>query len=138
MYFDSGFDTFGVMAKALLESFGKMGDVAFEAKWLGVLGWLDDPRSERCHLGGGSSTGDELDSAGEERLREVDEEAEVIFEVSSAPEEVMSRMKCRLASFSQCHFTHQADAQGVRNEREFKISSHQDGSFLIRLGVTYE
>ena len=85
------------MAKAGLESFGVVGDVALDEKWLGVLGWLEEPRSERCHLEGGSSTGEELDSAGEERLREVDDEADVMFEVSSAPEEVMSRGKCNIS-----------------------------------------
>lgn len=89
MYFDSGLDLAGVMAKTGFEAFGITGVGASE-KWLGVFGWDEEPKRERYHFEGGSSTGEELDSVVEEGSRDVDEDADVKLEVSSAPEEVMS------------------------------------------------
>lgn len=89
MNFDSGLEVVGVIAKAGFDAFGVLG---VEAVWdsLGVFGWEEEPRRERYHFNEGSSTGEVLDSVVEEMSRDVDEEADVRLEVSSAPEEVMS------------------------------------------------
>ena len=58
-------------------------------RWDGVAGWDADPKRDRCHFS--SPVGEDGDSIGDETVVEDDED--VIFEVSSAPEEVTS---CRV------------------------------------------
>lgn len=52
----------------------------------GVAGWEEEPKRERCHF----CRGDGGESTGEEQERDVDEEDDAMFEVSSAPEDVTS------------------------------------------------